>query len=64
MMLRTDLISTSLEFIATEPGIFAVPVNTASLSGSVDCILQIKLLKDTINSFYYYLCTSMVFILV
>ncbi len=60
----TDLISTSLEFIATEPGIFAVPVNTASLSGSVDCILQIKLLKHTINSFYYYLCTSMVFILV
>ncbi|XP_016327674.1 uncharacterized protein LOC107677312 isoform X2 [Sinocyclocheilus anshuiensis] len=28
----TDLISTSVEFIAKEPGIFAVPVNTASLS--------------------------------
>ncbi|XP_018922408.2 uncharacterized protein LOC109049162 [Cyprinus carpio] len=28
----TDLISTSVEFIAKEPGIFAVPVNAASLS--------------------------------
>ncbi|KTG39034.1 hypothetical protein cypCar_00044878, partial [Cyprinus carpio] len=37
----TDLISTSVEFIAKEPGIFAVPVNAASLSGSVDWILVV-----------------------
>lgn len=38
----TDLISTTLEFNAKGPEIFTVSVNAASLSGSVDWILQMK----------------------
>ncbi|XP_052399098.1 uncharacterized protein si:ch211-183d21.1 [Carassius gibelio] len=37
----TDLISTSVEFIAKEPGILAVPVNTASLSVPLSAALAL-----------------------
>ncbi|XP_016417966.1 uncharacterized protein LOC107747864 isoform X1 [Sinocyclocheilus rhinocerous] len=45
----TDLISTSLEFIAKEPGIFAVPVNTTSLSGPQSAALA--LYKGPVSDF-------------
>ncbi|XP_059391313.1 uncharacterized protein si:ch211-183d21.1 [Carassius carassius] len=37
----TDLISTSVEFIAKEPGIFAVPVNTVTLSVQLSAALAL-----------------------
>lgn len=40
----TDLISLSVEFIAKEAGIFTVPVNTATLAGRVNVILEDKLI--------------------